>query len=556
MKKLFILIYFIFSIYGFSKYKVTELYNSVLYGSPYCYDASIICADSGPISCTSGNYITFSQCGLCSPNPTDGIGKHTRNSSTGQWIYNGILLNCYDYPYGVVDEKFKNDGFGGPDVIKDTGPNDRIYLFYSHGNADIFKGSIEYKYGTTSGNYSQPYKILSIADENISSCTCCGGVARVAAVDMGLWFYIYFETWIGHIEGNNPSQDLLITCPAKYDNCQIGHYNTFLFRIRKKNDAPYIELSQGNGFIYKKSTSQWISMNYDSTKGYVFGYEPNYPNLGINYFADNVIDYSIADVQPGKDSQNITKYYAIYSNHYGNIFINISEDGKNFNWEEPIDMSLCLQNEPNMCISSSLPGIFQNGLDLQNKPKFFFFYSVVKPSCYSWWNAYIKSGLLQKDYVIQPKPRLPYLKRIIYDQINQYLDENGDKIIDKDMNISLSDLISKGFGKFHIVGDEDNGYLVLYLYEGCKKEKDKKYCTKGSDEKDFIEVDELPNLYIDPDMGRLYIYPENLSIGDEYTIRIILRAYDEMKEDKEKLKKEKKCKKDDTCIEVRIKIVE
>ncbi len=304
----------------------------------------------------------------------------------------------------------------------------------------------------------------------------------------------------------------------------------------------------------KKSTAEWIPMNYETDKGYIFGFEPNYSYLGksINYFADSVIDYPLADVQP----TTTNKYAAIYSNYYGDIFINISEDGLNFNWEELIDMSLCLQDEPTMCTTSASPGIFQYGLDIQGKPNYLFFYSVVKPNCHGWWNAYIKSGLLEKDYVIKPGPKLPYLKRLIYNQINQYLDENGDKIIDEDMNISLSDLISRGFGKFHIVADEENGYLILYLYEGCKKEKDKKYCTKDSKDKDGIEVEELPNLYIDPDLGRIFIFPENLSIGDEYTLTIILRAYDELKEDKEKLKKDRKCRKDDTCIEGRIKIIE
>ncbi len=260
MKKIFIFIFMFFPIYALTKYKVTKLYNPILYGNPYCYDASILCADSGPTSCPSGKYLAFSQCGSCSPNPTDGIGKHTRNPLTGQWTYNGILWNCYNYPCGVIDEKYKNDGFGGPDVIKDSGNNDRIYLFYSHGNADFFKGRIEFRYGTTSGTYSQPFTILSIADENISDCTCCGGVARVSAVDKGQWFYVYFEVWI-----SNYQYRLEITCPEKIEKppgsgkyvCEIGHAQVFLFKIKKKSTVPYIELSGPtnqvyNAYVYKK----------------------------------------------------------------------------------------------------------------------------------------------------------------------------------------------------------------------------------------------------------------------------------------------------------------
>ncbi len=300
MKKIFYFLYFFFSIYGFSKYKVTQLYNPVLSGNPYCYDASIFCADSGPTSCPSGKYITFSQCGLCSPNPTDGIGKHQRNSQTGQWTYNGIQWSCYAYPCGEVDEQFENDGYAGPDVIKDTGYNNRIYLFYSHRNADIFKGSIEYRYGTTSTYYSQAYKILSIADENMSRCTCCGGVARVAAVDRGSWFYIYFEVWrekpIPSPE-NPPCPEKILNPDGKYvcNPDSIGNVNVFLFKIKKQTTEPYIVLSSPTGtnynaYVFKRSTGEWIPMEYDTEKGYILGYG-NYSYIGksIGYFAEKAI---------------------------------------------------------------------------------------------------------------------------------------------------------------------------------------------------------------------------------------------------------------------------
>ncbi len=99
------------------------------------------------------------------------------------------------------------------------------------------------------------------------------------------------------------------------------------------------------------------------------------------------------------------------------------------------------------------------------------------------------------------------------------------------------------------VGLQEEGYPFLSLTVGCHQKKNGKVVCSS-------EESDLPGLLVDMENRRLYLRDGFFEVGETVDLQIILRTYDKEKDDKDKVKKPKQCKKEDKCVRVKIRVVD
>ena len=570
------------------------------------YDPSPICESQVAPFCDSKIFKVFTQAGPKDCN-ADFIRSYTYtinpdNSNKPVWSNPAEVESGNCDPCGVRDSN-QLDAYVSPDAIRLSNGN---ILFYVHGSADTYNGFIEYRY-TPDNGIATKRKLIGISPCNINSCTCCGGFARVAALKDGNYYYIYFEVWIGVyydiydeklcVYKPNLSKSLNVTCPERHNNkCEtvincdnsstkqsIGHNFIFLARVKIGSDG-LPEIASGSGQIWAASTNRWINLLSQSeithivcghsSPGalpleddyYVFSWKQydgtgNYycpQDLGcIDYFNDNIFDDSrnvmVALGDVFKNSEG--KYIAVNAASDSRLRVSISDIStfkNSYNYLLGVSELGFTNDVQNICAH---PSIYEDGRDIGGNIKYKFFYSHMsanKTTC-NWSEAVVKTAEMVRHYGKLPAPPKQPLFYDIFNNVDLkpkiYYDSNNDGILDEEINISLSTLkFFKGI-KNYISAIQEDGYPILYLYTGCIYKKNGKIKCKGKD------LEELEEIEIDEDNGILKILDTDLSIGDEFLLKLILRPYDP-EEDKNNKKKEKKCKEEDRCIDLKFKIVE
>lgn len=287
------------------------------------YFPDIYCSNGSTTSCSNPDNLNLIGVGSkgCTTFPqTDRIFKYVCKSQSNPQN-NCDLTNPYDWSWQEVSllsfNPCKNnycsenpDHYAEPCYLK---ANNKHFIFYTHPNGDSqSRGKISFRYSTDGQNWSSDYDLLKISYENIRECSCRGGPARTTAIYKDGYFYIYFEVW-----RNAKISPQHSCCPNYQENNDIGRQDQFLVRILPSSTAPFIKLEDGKAEVYKKSTNEWIPMDYDEghisipcgdidiheyDTGYIFGwylsngsYEEGCPSSnGYVYPNGKTISFSIA----------------------------------------------------------------------------------------------------------------------------------------------------------------------------------------------------------------------------------------------------------------------
>jgi len=293
--KFFILVFFSFSFFAFSQqYSLQEVYPGItpietftsfyfpdIYTYTYCQQN--VCKDNLALLGV-GNVL----CGYdANGNPilTDKIYRYVCESSSNSQN-NCDLSNPYDWSWQKFTFSIFNscktdycgyflDHYAESCYLK---ANNNHFIFFTHPNGDFqSRGKMSFIYSTDGQNWSSEYQLLKIASENIKDCSCRGGFTRPSVIYKDGYFYIYFEVW---------REKNLYSCCSQ----GIGNQEQFIVRVLGSYTAPYVRLEDGKAEVYKKSTGQWIPMDYDEGHnqfpsidnmqldiGYIFGWNI-YPN--------------------------------------------------------------------------------------------------------------------------------------------------------------------------------------------------------------------------------------------------------------------------------------
>ena len=286
--KFFILVFFSFPFFAFSQqYSLQEVYPGLAQQGVYA--PNIFCTNGQDFGCTTNLSIIGQGPVSCTAGDTDKIFKFLCKSISNQ-NSNCDLSNPYDWGWQNVNFIFnpckKNecdlepDHYGSPSFLK---ANEKYFLFFTHPTGDFgnevispLPGVLDFRYSEDGNSWSNDIHLIRIADENINGCGCRGGITRSIAVFKDGCFYIYFEVWRG--------SDKYECCPSG-----IGNQDQFIVRVLGSYTAPYVRLEDGKAEVYKKSTGQWIPMDYDEGHnqfpsidnmqldiGYIFGWSQNY----------------------------------------------------------------------------------------------------------------------------------------------------------------------------------------------------------------------------------------------------------------------------------------
>jgi hypothetical protein len=70
------------------------------------------------------------------------------------------------------------------------------------------------------------------------------------------------------------------------------------------------------------------------------------------------------------------------------------------------------------------------------------------------------------------------------------------------------------------------------------------------------EDSDVPGLLVDMENHRIYLQEGFFEVGDTVDLQIVLRSWDKDKDDKDKIRKPKECKKEDQCVRVKIRVVD
>lgn len=162
-----------------------------------------------------------------------------------------------------------NNAAGGPDVVLNgSRPNpdkDRL-VFYTRGNADVFRGKVALAYEEQGGgwileddNLLYPLCFDPVA-ANSDPCTKMG-VARVAALDQGAHYYLYLEMFISANE---------VDLPPGVNNFGL-RVGTLLMRIEKTSTPPYVKLETDGAQLFNPQTNGWEELTFHDAapRGYV-----------------------------------------------------------------------------------------------------------------------------------------------------------------------------------------------------------------------------------------------------------------------------------------------
>lgn len=546
------------------------------------YFPDIYCSNGSPTSCSNPNKLfiiglgtTKYQRGL-----TDNLYKYVckqgsnycdlSNASSWVWEKEYIAFNADKNNYCNSNL----DQYAEPSYVYANGKH---FLFFTNpnGDNDFARGRIAFRYSTNGINWSSDNVLLEIADENIKNCNCTGGFARPTVIFRNGYFYIYFEVWRDRAIVTDPLE--YRCCPPNYV-CN-GWQQQFLAKFTYKNEAPYISFDSGSAQIYKKSTNQWINLGckrlsptpgtlpppsilcdsfiFGWTQSYDIRYCPSangytYPNGELLNFENDTLfpkkaNDSLGDVSL-TESGGCLAIFHTFKDATDSIYeeqiltmesidcINFQEPYILMNWE-----ALGLEKSQ---LANTGPSVFPWGSTYNNK-NYLMAYSVV-PVPSQWHQAYVKMAKIVKYLKPKPQPKPSPINFIKLRLINNlsYYDSNNDGILDNEIILPIDSSYETIINSLQPFAYEEKGFFrVKAYYAYCYyKNKNKIKCVVDDDE-------DIPGIGLDEDQNIIYFRKGLFEAGDELELQLILRAYDEEKPKD----KQKKCKKDDTCIDIKIK---
>ncbi len=553
-------------------------------GLRYAYDPTLLCEDGNPMECTSGSFKIWAHAGWAGQSCIDNIGYYLPLAAGDGYAWQSPWTFLCDATTKLCPETEDGaDVFAGPDLVKSGG---KQFLVFSHGSADVYNGRIQFAYrnGDT-GAWNGPYSLFWISTDNIRGCGCFGGFARVAAVDMpatqvGLKSYIYFYFEVWRDDGFAPDPH----CPTREnDVIHIGHQSVFLARVEKKSTAPFLKIENGGAQVYIRNLGQWVNMETHVTHqepptqegfdfpslsdGYIFGWYPyGYPGFADPLYYEqlrlaglslgDVTKYSVGDgTNPADNRYLMTLSFA---NGTSNVdcATGLCEaytvelvEGKDPGPWDPIQDFATVASLTKHEVGLSTPTLYKGGLDACGRPWFYMGYGHILESNYA--NARSRLAKVVPALRCLPFPPVikPIFKHIITLYNQAYMDADGDGMVDADLLVSMNLLNEVGYEELNIVGLQEEGYPFLSLTVGCHQKKNGKVVCSS-------EESDLPGLLVDMENRRLYLRDGFFEAGETVDLQIILRTYDKEKDDKDKVKKPKQCKKEDKCVRVKIRVVD
>jgi len=473
-----------------------------------------------------------------------------------------------------------NDSYSGPKYFRDSRGYE--FLFYSHGNADFYNGALEFKYRSNSRQeWSNSQTLFKIATENISSCHCWGGIARVAVIEVGQYFYIYFEVWrVGNIIDTQCilNENILCAPPGNSNYCLTAPA-VFLARVMKKSDEPYLKIESGGAQIYikdKYGDNKWVEMSgktpsptpEGSLPGptipyeyYIFGWGPQYryPSEVIAYGFYNIAvvnTFGLGDIIKNPNGVYILTS-SVSSGDLNASKVYESFDGINFSPESGENIQDFTEvagfDRSRIQEGFTQPAFYYGGLNSFNLPWYYIAYNTLRLDAYNipdFGLSYVRIGKVEKfqNELPPPQRRIPRLIGISNLEYLSYYDLDGDGYLDFDILVSQNKIQEVSYEKLFIHGYQEDGYSILVLGVGCHQKKNGKVVCSSEDS-------DIPGLVIDMENRVIYLKDGYFEEGDVVDLQIILRTWDKDKEKKDDVKKPKKCKNEDKCIMAKIKIL-
>jgi hypothetical protein len=539
----------------------------------WAYDATLLCLDGNVNQCPGGAFRVWAQSkikttywGECA----DTIGRFVPGNA--QSPADGYKLEAWEFP--VCDRSTalcdlginRTDAFAGPDLVQDGAG--RQFLVFSHGSADIYNGLIQFKSRSgPTAPWSQPINLFRISTQNITDCFCYGGFARVAAIDMPgaslgdkSYMYFYVEVWAQRDQINSGKINWI--CPSLLS--QIGWPAIFLVRVEKSTFSPYLSIQDGKAQMCNYSEDQkqcaWVNLPVDQPQQdsisdppslYSGGYVLSWNNWS-QYYTTKVLDLSLGDVF--KDSNgNIIALLGISSPDYKDLVTRISADGIFFEAGNSLQDFEAITGLLPKEYGLSSPTFYRGGVDYCARPWYYLAYSHIPGGDYNNYDqASIKFAVVEPAAGCPPLPypiKPPFFKGLIATWERAYVDQDGDGAVDADILASWNLMHEVGYQDLRVVGGQEEGYDVMLLAVAChEKNKNKVECSS--------EEADLPGLMVDTEGRVLYLLDGYFDPGDTVDVQVVLRAYDKIKDDKDKVKKPKKCKKEDKCVRVKIRVVD
>lgn len=572
---------------------ITPIVTSEDYTSTHSfYFPDIYCSNGSTTSCSSPynlNLIGVGSKGCTTFPQTDKIFKYVCKSQSNPQS-SCDLSNPYDWSWEKVFSTSFNpckdnycseypDHYAEPCYLK---ANNKHFIFYTHPNGDSqSRGKIQFAYSIDGQNWYYDYNLLKIANENIRDCSCRGGPTRPAAIykDKDGYFYIYFEVW-----RNKKIFPKESCCPGYEEGNEVARQEQFLIRVLPSNQAPYIRLEDGRAEIYKKSTGEWIPMDYDEgvisfpyedidihqlDTGYIFGwhidsdYDINCPSLhGYTYPNGKVIKFNEDSLFPLEANDSLGDVNLKFDGSDGCVAIFSTFESTNSQWDREIltrESSNCINfNEPYVLQNWELTGLTKDQLshtgpsvlywnsDTMYRRYLMAYSKVPKDGNVVYWNlAQVQLGVIKRNInTLPPKPGPIKLIRLRLKDSISYYDWNNDGVLDTPIILPIDSYYESIINSIQPLAYEEYGnYRVKAYYSYCYYKNKKKIKCVIDDDQD------IPGIGFQEDQNVLYFKKGYFESGDELQIQLILRAYDEEKPKD----KQKKCKKDDTCIDVLIK---
>jgi hypothetical protein len=273
-----------------------------------------------------------------------------------------------------------------------------------------------------------------------------------------------------------------------------------------------------------------------------------------------VLDYSLGDVTKGSDGRIIAT--TSMADGVKAAYTNESTDGVHFSpVNDPILNFESVTGLGPLQQGLSTPSLYQGGTDSCGRPWFYIGYSNVpyvdcpcdeetgETACYCM--ASVRIGTLFSSLGCpHPRPVIRPIFKGIMTLLNMaYVDGDGDGTVDADILASLNLMEEVGYERLNVIGGQEEGFPILVLAVGCHQKKNGKVeCSS--------EENDLPGLLVDLENRRLYLQDGFFEAGETVDLQIILRAWDKDRDDKDKAKKPKECKKEDKCVRVKIRVVD
>ncbi len=146
-----------------------------------------------------------------------------------------------------------------PDVLLNSSrgnPQEDRVVFYSLGNADAFRGKVALAYEENGGwILEDDFLLYPLCFEPIAGnsdpCTKFG-IARVAAIPMGAYYYLYLEIFLS-------SNDVNLPVGVNPFGLKVG---TLLMRLEKKATEPYVRLEQGGAQLFNPTNQTWSDLSF------------------------------------------------------------------------------------------------------------------------------------------------------------------------------------------------------------------------------------------------------------------------------------------------------